>query len=133
MCRGGPPTTLLPLRTRFGGSFTGDKATFWRASAILLYKPLRSQEEENPTMLEGFVSHGNRASKMDDRDFGLRRLFRPPLDSLSAEQQLPYYKVRDLVPSHSFRSDTSHVGFPVVRKRIIDSVNYAGPRDDQGD
>ena len=128
MCRGGPPTTLLPLRTRFGASFTGDKV----ASAILLYKPLRSQEEENPKILEGFVSHGNMASKMDDGDFGLRRLFRPPLDSLSAEQQLPYYKVRDLVPSHSFRSDASHAGFPLLRKRIIDSVNY-GPRDDQGD
>ena len=70
---------------------------------------------------------------MDDRDFGLRRLFRPPLDSLTAEQQLPYYKVRDLLPSHSFRSDTSHVGLPVVRKRIIDSHHYNGPRDDQGD
>ena len=70
---------------------------------------------------------------MDDRDFGLRRLFRPPFDSLSAEQQLPYYKVRDLIPSHSFRSYVSNVGFPVVRKRIIDSVNYTVPRDDKGD
>ena len=70
---------------------------------------------------------------MDDLDFGLRRLFRPPFDSLSAEQQLPYYKVRDLMPSHSFRSDVPNIGFPVVRKRIIDSLNYAGPRDEQGD
>lgn len=70
---------------------------------------------------------------MDDRDFGLRRLFRPSLDSLSAEQQLPYYKVRDLMPSHSFRSDAPNVEFTVIRKRIIDSVNYTGPQDDQGD
>ena len=63
-------------------------------------------------------------------DFGLKRLFRPALDSLSIQEQLPYYSARNLTQSRSSRLGSSRPTRtnPQPRKRIIDASLYS-PKD----
>ena len=64
-------------------------------------------------------------------DFGLKRLFRPALDSLSIQEQLLYYSARNLAQSRSSRLGSSRPNrtSPQPRKRIIDASLYS-PKDE---
>lgn len=59
-------------------------------------------------------------SQDDDWRISLRRLFRPPLDSLPISEQLEHYHKRDFLPSHLFRIGLDLFGKNQdVRKRVI--------------
>ena len=57
-------------------------------------------------------------------DLGLRRLFRPPLDTLSVEEQVDYYRKRNLVQSKLHRTASSSFEVPLIRRRVIDASTF---------
>ena len=62
------------------------------------------------------------------KDYGLRRLFRLPLDYLPVDEQLQHYKQRDLMPSHIFRVGIRLFGnAPLTRTRVFEASHYSPP------
>ena len=61
-------------------------------------------------------------------EYNLRGLFRPPIDHLPPSSQLPFYRQRDLVPSHLYRLGTGIFGSePLRRRRVFDAALYLQP------
>ena len=62
-------------------------------------------------------------------EYNLRGLFRPPIDHLPPSSQLPFYRQRDLVPSHLYRLGTGIFGNePLRRRRVFDASLYSPPQ-----
>ena len=62
-------------------------------------------------------------------EYNLRGLFRPPIDHLPPSSQLPFYRQRDLVPSHLYRLGTGIFGSePLRRRRVFDAALYLQPQ-----
>ena len=63
------------------------------------------------------------------RDYGLRRLFRLPLDYLPVAEQLQQYKQRDLIPSHIYRTGIKLFGNSTYKRtRIFESSQFSPPQ-----